>query len=414
MVVLVCGGRDFSNRKLLVRVLNSLGNITMIINGGANGADKLSSWWAKKRGVPFKEFPADWKKHGRAAGPIRNQEMLDSNFTGHNISMVIAFPGGKGTADMIRRAKRAGKTVMVVDSEFDTSTDMTLAIETGIESEYEQRLIASAVAAGWNVRVVANIPFTEMFVNKKNDLFDDPVEQELLDNSRVWFHGSIQAAKAAQKATKWQVHAPWHNLRCSQYYLRLDGKLTQEDHRIIKLSELPILKDELFESLGEFRDLRPLGEDRIEDLSIFCRPDGNDKVFTGGCVSQDKFDEGYDLMTFYEPPPETRIVVSRPQVILSEARFLVVDGELITGSYYKTGGQSVRLEATDHLMELGEEFLGFCKMRGYDPSPSWVLDLAETPEGWSIIEVGASSCCGLYKCDTDKFIEALSRFFEVK
>lgn len=51
---------------------------------------------------------ADWKKHKKAAGPIRNQLMLDSEIEHIEECLLVAFPGGKGTADMVRRAMRFG------------------------------------------------------------------------------------------------------------------------------------------------------------------------------------------------------------------------------------------------------------------------------------------------------------------
>jgi hypothetical protein len=60
--------------------------------------------------VPIDVYVAQWKKHGRAAGPIRNQRMLDEG----KPDLVVAFPGGRGTADMIRRAERAGVPVQQV------------------------------------------------------------------------------------------------------------------------------------------------------------------------------------------------------------------------------------------------------------------------------------------------------------
>ena len=52
------------------------------------------------------EFPADWAKHGKAAGPIRNAEMLTEFLPDY----IVAFPGGKGTADMLRKAEKARVT----------------------------------------------------------------------------------------------------------------------------------------------------------------------------------------------------------------------------------------------------------------------------------------------------------------
>ncbi|HKS72677.1 MAG TPA: SLOG family protein [Terriglobales bacterium] len=117
MRVLVCGGRDFSDRDLMARTLAPYrpSPITAvsehkIIQGGAIGADTLAREWAEVYGVPYREFPADWNKHGRAAGPIRNQRMIDEG----KPDLVIAFPGGRGTADMISRAEKAGIRVMRV------------------------------------------------------------------------------------------------------------------------------------------------------------------------------------------------------------------------------------------------------------------------------------------------------------
>jgi hypothetical protein len=70
----------------------------------------MAGEWADVFGVPFRIFPANWKKHGRAAGPMRNQQMLDEG----KPDLVIAFPGGSGTADMVRRAKAAGVPVETV------------------------------------------------------------------------------------------------------------------------------------------------------------------------------------------------------------------------------------------------------------------------------------------------------------
>lgn len=104
MKVLVCGGRNFIDRPWLYSVLDQLGGtVTEIISGGATGADRYAIHWALERKVPYTEWPADWKFDGKAAGPLRNQRMLERA----KPDMVIAFPGGRGTADMVRRAKDA-------------------------------------------------------------------------------------------------------------------------------------------------------------------------------------------------------------------------------------------------------------------------------------------------------------------
>lgn len=77
--------------------------ITTIVHGCAPGADTLADEWAAANCVRVDQFPAAWKTLGPAAGPIRNQQMVDAGADG-----VIAFPGGRGTADCVRRAEGAG------------------------------------------------------------------------------------------------------------------------------------------------------------------------------------------------------------------------------------------------------------------------------------------------------------------
>jgi hypothetical protein len=113
MRVLVCGGRDFSDCKAVFDALDDLARhevVDCIIEGDARGADRIAGAWAKRRRVDLRLFPADWNKHGRAAGPIRNQQMIDKG----KPDFVLAFPGGAGTADMVRRAKAAGLPVAEV------------------------------------------------------------------------------------------------------------------------------------------------------------------------------------------------------------------------------------------------------------------------------------------------------------
>lgn len=71
----------------------------------------MAGYWARKRGLTNRKFPANWDAHGRAAGAIRNKQMLLEG----KPDLVIAFPGGRGTADMVRRAQEAGVVVRYVN-----------------------------------------------------------------------------------------------------------------------------------------------------------------------------------------------------------------------------------------------------------------------------------------------------------
>lgn len=110
--VLVCGGRDYDDGGAVgatLCALNAEMGIAVIIEGGARGADRLARQWAECAGVPYLTVDADWKKYGKAAGAIRNAEMLKQEPT-----LVVAFPGGRGTADMVRRARAANVEVIEV------------------------------------------------------------------------------------------------------------------------------------------------------------------------------------------------------------------------------------------------------------------------------------------------------------
>jgi hypothetical protein len=102
--VLVCGGRHYADREKVAARLSNLHasvGVAAVIEGGAAGADRHGREWAERNGVPVETYAADWNRYGRAAGPIRNGQMLLHG----KPDVVLAFPGGDGTADMVRRAR---------------------------------------------------------------------------------------------------------------------------------------------------------------------------------------------------------------------------------------------------------------------------------------------------------------------
>ena len=109
MKILVCGGRHYNDAGCVDRYLTQL-QPTCVIEGGATGADRIASDWAFRKGVDGHRFYAEWGQHGKAAGPKRNQRMIDEG----KPDLVLAFPGGRGTADMVQRAKAAGVKVIEV------------------------------------------------------------------------------------------------------------------------------------------------------------------------------------------------------------------------------------------------------------------------------------------------------------
>ena len=113
--VLVCGGRSYNDKRRVFEELDTIdatSRINLLIEGGASGADSLARDWAQARRRPVLTCYADWVSLGPKAGPIRNKEMLE-----WNPDYVVAFPGGIGTANMVKLAKEAGINVMEISNE---------------------------------------------------------------------------------------------------------------------------------------------------------------------------------------------------------------------------------------------------------------------------------------------------------
>lgn len=113
MRILICGSRDWSNWDKIRQYLRTLDKDTVIIEGDARGADKMSGYLAEKEfGFKVVKFPADWNKYDKAAGPIRNQQMI----TEGKPDKAVAFWDGesRGTADMIKRLESAKIPVDII------------------------------------------------------------------------------------------------------------------------------------------------------------------------------------------------------------------------------------------------------------------------------------------------------------
>ena len=129
MRILVCGGREYGkvryeHESVLRAILSLLPSPTddpdtwlpdcTIIAGGATGVDSAARDFAVVNWTGYEEYRADWSKYGRAAGPIRNAEMLAEG----RPDVVIAFPGGRDTADMVSKARAAGVRVLIYPEDF--------------------------------------------------------------------------------------------------------------------------------------------------------------------------------------------------------------------------------------------------------------------------------------------------------
>lgn len=101
MKIIIAGGRDITDPNIVMLAMAHSGWVpTEVVSGGASGVDTLGEQWASQYGFPVRRFPADWKRHGNAAGPIRNGEMA-----AYADALVAIWDGkSRGTFNMIQQA----------------------------------------------------------------------------------------------------------------------------------------------------------------------------------------------------------------------------------------------------------------------------------------------------------------------
>lgn len=109
MIAIIAGGRDYRLGKYERTFLDELlaqYHFTHVIHGDQQGADRGGAFWAKRRGLKVTPYPANWARFKKKAGPLRNEKMASI------ANLLIAFPGGHGTNDMIDRAYAHGLEIV--------------------------------------------------------------------------------------------------------------------------------------------------------------------------------------------------------------------------------------------------------------------------------------------------------------
>jgi len=105
--VIIAGSRDIIHMDIVEYAIRDTEyEITEVVSGGARGVDRLGEQWARDRAIPITHFPADWDSFGKAAGTMRNQEMID--YVAPDGALIAVWDEkSRGTADIIERANRA-------------------------------------------------------------------------------------------------------------------------------------------------------------------------------------------------------------------------------------------------------------------------------------------------------------------
>jgi hypothetical protein len=117
MRLLICGDRNWTNYQLILKTLRTIHETTpveCVIEGEQRGADLLGRQAAEELNITVLPFPANWTKYGRAAGPIRNQQMLNEGRPNSVVAFHSDLMSSKGTKSMVELSMKAGINVIVV------------------------------------------------------------------------------------------------------------------------------------------------------------------------------------------------------------------------------------------------------------------------------------------------------------
>jgi hypothetical protein len=260
-----------------------------------------------------------------------------------------------------------------------------------------QRIFYAAQELGCDVRYVKYRPF-------------HATDWSILDisgcNEPVIFYGSLNACKEVQSFKvvpgAWN---DWNKLQCSSYYSKYGKHVVNNRYAMYPFGDLLRLKDSLFDLFGgklnQPATIRTVGGGDV----IFIRPDENNKVFTGACVSKYNFDSWHNTTNNYDVSPETICVVSTPVHIKSETRCIIAEGKVIAHSLYALNGQTyISPESVDGVVDFAEMIAKI-----WQPHPIFIMDIAQTDNGFAVMELGSVNCAGFYKCDVVPIVEAMTR-----
>ena len=208
-------------------------------------------------------------------------------------------------------------------------------------------------------------------------------------------HADIDLVMRVRADDNWTpgVFASVERFFCSHYFAHFGRFLLNRDYALLPFAELLRCSDFLFDTFGR-------------EGRIFVRPDSPLKLFTGLVASQATIERDVEFMGFYDFARESLVVVSSPKPILREWRLVIADGQIVTGSKYKEGDENVRRPGVEpDVVAFAQGVLA----GGYAPDPVWVIDICQTADNeYHLLEIGGFSFAGLYACDKDAVVEAVS------
>jgi hypothetical protein len=217
------------------------------------------------------------------------------------------------------------------------------------------------------------------------------------EGDSVVVYGSMGFVRDLMRVKQWQPTA-WFDERvlcCHHYYGYWGRHVLQHNYRFLPLGEVQEQVDALYAQIGR-------------NGRLFIRPDDNLKSFAGAAVLRERFAQWMSQnVRCYGLDTSLLCLVSTPQEILGEWRFVIADRQVLTGSAYiaedrVASDAGVPAEALATAQRILTE-------DSFNPFPIYVMDIAQTAEGYFLMEIGSLNCASLYACDLRKVVDAASR-----
>lgn len=242
------------------------------------------------------------------------------------------------------------------------------------------RLAEEVKRQGMTCEIIRYIPFEQGSYNKYPD--DDC----------VIVVSSLNLARQLLREKKWIPNA-WltaANYECSTYYAHFGEYLFNSKYAMLPRTEVKRRFDELMTLYG------------VDGEYLFMRPSSGLKTFTGKVFHKTHFDSDWSWVEEFTEP-ESLIVVSTPKDIKAEWRFVVAEGEIISGSLYRKDGSS---KYKNEWPEEVDKFARKVAASEFQPDPMWSIDICKgSDDKLYLLEIGCFSCAGLYSCDLKPIVE---------
>lgn len=228
--------------------------------------------------------------------------------------------------------------------------------------------------------------------------FEPPLQ--LVYDEPLIYKGSITGTQAFHNQTCYSspITCTWEKYLCTHYYAKLYTYLLNKRFLMIPYGLLK--KVGVFNSIKEFI----AGDDHV-----FIRPNSGAKSFSGTVIPVNwEWVEEVERLGFYDVEPEALTVLSRVLPIKREWRLFIAGTDVISATQYKENGKLCMEAGAPHdILNFAKRVL---KNTEFQPDPVWVLDVCETPQGLSILEIGAFSPAGLYEAPLEPIITAVEEY----